>query len=458
MLYVQHGVLFKVFFVMVQKEILDLCLERYYDRMIEGIQNNMRIPSVKGKPEAGAPYGKFVNMALEDALLQAKELGLRVKNIDHKIGYAEIGKGDQMIAVLGHLDVVPAEGEWKHPPYEAVISEGILWGRGALDDKGPIIGALYALKAIQDSGIQLNKRIRVILGTDEESGSSCVKHYITSKEEMPSCGFTPDAQFPVIYSEKGAIQIVIEQKLTAKEDMLFEECNGGKAINAVMSNFSIAFFDEQTKTRYQKNFEGKNAHASEPWKGINAALKASKELLTLDDVPEAIKRMSCFIQESLMMFPRELEKGVQSFEEDLGKITINLGKMYKKKESVFYEFDIRYPYGINAADVIDQMGQLSGKYEMTIADKKNNPPLYISKDTEIVRKLMNLYCSEMGEEIAPIAIGGSTYAKSFPNMVAFGPIFPFQENKIHQPNESVDLKDLYRAITLIMYAMVVLAQ
>ena len=114
---------------------------------------------------------------------------------------------------------------------------------------------------------------------------------------MPSCGFTPDAQFPVIYSEKGAIQIVIEQKLTAKEDMLFEECNGGKAINAVMSNFSIAFFDEQTKTRYQKNFEGKNAHASEPWKGINAALKASKELLTLDDVPEAIKRMSCFIQD-----------------------------------------------------------------------------------------------------------------------------------------------------------------
>ena len=145
---------------MVQKEILDLCLERYYDRMIEGIQNNMLIPSVKGKPEAGAPYGKFVNMALEDALLQAKELGLRVKNIDHKIGYAEIGKGDQMIAVLGHLDVVPAEGEWKHPPYEAVISEGILWGRGALDDKGPIIGALYALKAIQDSGIQLSCHFR----------------------------------------------------------------------------------------------------------------------------------------------------------------------------------------------------------------------------------------------------------------------------------------------------------
>lgn len=158
MLYVQHGVLFKGGFVMVQKEVLDLCLERYYDRMIEGIQNNMRIPSVKGEPEAGAPYGKFVNIALEDALLQAKELGLRVKNIDHKIGYAEIGKGDQMIAVLGHLDVVPAEGEWKHPPYEAVISEGILWGRGALDDKGPIIGALYALKAIQDSGIQLNKK------------------------------------------------------------------------------------------------------------------------------------------------------------------------------------------------------------------------------------------------------------------------------------------------------------
>lgn len=228
MLYVQHGVLFKGGFVMVQKEILDLCLERYYDRMIEGIQNNMRIPSVKGKPEAGAPYGKFVNMALEDALLQAKELGLRVKNIDHKIGYAEIGKGDQMIAVLGHLDVVPAEGEWKHPPYEAVISEGILWGRGALDDKGPIIGALYALKAIQDSGIQLNKRIRVILGTDEESGSSCVKHYITSKEEMPSCGFTPDAQFPVIYSEKEPSKLLLNRNLQQKRICYLRNVMGAK--------------------------------------------------------------------------------------------------------------------------------------------------------------------------------------------------------------------------------------
>ena len=445
-------------FEMVQKEILDLCLKRYYDMMIKGIQRNIRIPSVKSKPEDSAPYGKFVNMALEDALLQAKSLGLNVKNIDHKIGYAEIGEGEEMVAVLGHLDVVPAEGEWKYPPYDAVISEGILWGRGTLDDKGPIIGALYALKAIQDSGIPLTKRIRVIFGADEESGSSCVKHYIEQKEEMPSCGFTPDAEFPVIFAEKGAMHIVVKQNLTEMEDRLWEQCYGGSAVNAVMSDFTIAFQSYQTQTKYQKTFIGKNAHASEPWKGINAALEASKELLSLDDIPKSIKKMCLFIQECLISFPNQWDNEPYSIEENLGKVTINLGKMQKTGKAVFYEFDIRYPYGIKAERVMEAMEQIAVKFNMTITEKKDNPPLYISKDSDVVKKLMHLYQEEIGKEAKPIAIGGCTYAKSFPNMVAFGPIFPEQENKIHQPDESVHLKDLYRSITLIMYAMVALAQ
>ena len=116
---------------------------------------------------------------------------------------------------------------------------------------------LYVLKTIQDSGVHLNKRIHMIFGADEESWSSCVKHYIEHKEEISFCGFTPDAEFPVIFSEKGAIQVVIEQELTEKEDVLFEKCYGGNAVNDVMSDFIIAFHSNQTKMRYQKRFEGK---------------------------------------------------------------------------------------------------------------------------------------------------------------------------------------------------------
>ena len=144
------------------------------DKIIEVIRKGIQIPSVKGEPQENAPYGENVKRMLEFALELGESWGLKTKNVDGRAGWVEIGEGDSMVAILGHLDVVPEGNGWEYEPYGAEVHDEILFGRGVADDKGPTLGAMYALKLIKDAGIPLKKRIRVIFGMDEENGSSCI--------------------------------------------------------------------------------------------------------------------------------------------------------------------------------------------------------------------------------------------------------------------------------------------
>lgn len=169
------------------------------DEIFASIKESVAIESVKGAPEEDAPYGRGPKEALDHALALGEKLGFKTGNLDNKVGWIEYGEGEEMAAVLGHLDVVPLGEGWKYPPLACEIHDGQMYGRGVLDDKGPVIGAIYALKAIRDLGLPIDRRIRVIFGTDEENGSSCVKHYNEAGGEQPAIGFTPDGQFPVIF-------------------------------------------------------------------------------------------------------------------------------------------------------------------------------------------------------------------------------------------------------------------
>ena len=165
------------------------------DEILAGIQQNMRIESVRGEAQPDAPYGPGPKAALEDALELGRKLGFKVGQADNRIAWVEYGEGKEMVGVLGHVDVVPAgDTGWTYPAYGAEIHDGILWGRGCLDDKGPIIGSIYALKAIRDLNLPIDRRIRVIFGSDEECGSSCAAYYVENGYEMPTIGFTPDEE------------------------------------------------------------------------------------------------------------------------------------------------------------------------------------------------------------------------------------------------------------------------
>ncbi len=177
-------------------------VEELKDQMIQGVLKLVRIDSVKSACEPEAPFGKGVKAALDKALELGEGLGFRTVNLDHYIGYAEYGQGEDYVCAIGHVDVVPPGDGWKQPPFSGYLEEGVLYSRGVLDNKGPILACLYGLYALKELGYQPKHRIRIIFGCDEESGFEDLKYYLT-KEKPPVYGFTPDCKFPVVYAERG---------------------------------------------------------------------------------------------------------------------------------------------------------------------------------------------------------------------------------------------------------------
>ena len=446
-----------------QKKTLIDNFEKIKPAMLAGIQQSMRICSEKGEASADAPFGPGPKAALLDALEQAEKLGFRTANIDNKIGYAEIGEGDEMVAVLGHLDVVPAGEGWNTDPYGAVIRDGILYGRGCLDDKGPIVGALYSLKAIVDSGIPLKRRIRVIMGTDEECGSACVAHYLATKQEMPVAGFTPDADFPAIFCEKGILRFELGCEIGGDGQAL--QLEGGVAANVVMPGLTLtapasaelpaeaadAVQVQQKGDTVQYTFTGKSAHAMAPQLGINAGYLAADYFKGVK-LSRDIDQIFGFVREKLNHEPDGKSLGIARTDEETGALTVNMGCMLRKGNMRVLTLDLRYPPVCNAEEIEEEIRKSAAEFGLRILEKEHAHPLYIPKDSALIKTLMGVYREMTGDQAEPIAIGGGTYAKAFPNMVAFGPLFPGDPDVIHQPNEWADLEKLLKSIEISMLA------
>jgi len=191
------------------EEILNDKIEYYKDELLKSIIDLVNIGSIKEESKIDAPFGEKPKAALVKVLEIAEDLGFKIKNLDNYIGYAQYGEGENYIGVLGHLDVVPVGEGWKFPLFSGHIENGKIYGRGALDNKGPIILALYGLYAIKEAGLKINKSVRIIFGTDEESGFNDIPYYL-KREKPPIMGFTPDCKYPVVYGERGRANIQIQ--------------------------------------------------------------------------------------------------------------------------------------------------------------------------------------------------------------------------------------------------------
>ena len=203
----------------------------YKDEVVKEIQNAVRVKSVKEAPLPGMPFGEGPAKALDHFMNLAKKLGFKAEKFDNYAMHIDMGEGKETLGILAHVDVVPEGDNWTYPPYSGTIADGKIYGRGTLDDKGPAIISLFAMKAIADSGIKLNKKIRMILGADEESGSACLKYYFGElKMPYPDIAFTPDSSFPVTYAEKGSVRVKIKKKFSTLKDVVIK---GGNAFNSV---------------------------------------------------------------------------------------------------------------------------------------------------------------------------------------------------------------------------------
>lgn len=436
--------------------------------IIAAVRQSVAIPSVKGRPIPGAPYGPGPKAALEDALALGRRLGLSTGSLGDRVGWVEYGDGEEMVMALGHLDVVPAGEGWTYPPFGGEIHGGCMYGRGVLDDKGPTIGAIFGLKAIQELKLPVSRRIRVMFGTDEEHGSSCVDYYIRQGGELPAAGFTPDGEYPLIFFEKGISQFTIGGRVTNRGDGRVLSLCCGTAANVVPSTCTLTLSDSfpcdlpgltvrETGTGTAVEAAGVSAHGSMPGQGENAAYKLFAALENVRFGGD-FQRMADFIRDRLLGETDGRRLGVYCRDEETGETTVNLGLAAYDGKEMSLTLDVRYPLGGDPDAVARRIREAAAAYGLSVLGEKRLPMLYVPKQSELVRRLMGVYEAQTGDRTAPLAIGGGTYAKAFRNMVAFGPVFPGEPDVIHQPDERVGIDTLIRSVQITAAAMWELAR
>ena len=445
--------------------------------IVQSLQESIRIRSVQADANEGMPFGEGVHRALEHCLTLSQSLGFKTVNVDNMIGYAEYGQGDEMVAVLGHLDVVPEGDGWSHPPYAAQIHDGKIYGRGAIDDKGPTIGALYALKAIQELKLPLSRRVRVIFGINEETGSNCVKYYVENGHELPVCGFTPDAEYPIINGEKGIVICKYRRKLTGQGDLQIKSIKGGIAVNVVPdyaeAEIGLPAGKAADIRKLAENIDeievedkedsmiiravGISAHGSTPEKGENAISHLLLFLGRLDFTGET-KEFIDFMNKNIGLDLNGEGLGIYLEDEISGKFIFNLGKISGNAQEINIEINMRYPVMKTYEDFIDIFKEKMNFGKMEEIYLKHDKSLYVSPDNELIKKLQKVYEEKVGEKAELISIGGGTYAKAMDNIVAFGPVFKGDPMVEHKPDEFIGIDSLIKNVQIMAAAIYELAK
>lgn len=411
------------------------------NEMIEALQKLVSFQSIAKEEGPEYPYGKEVHRAKEYVLNLAKSFGMRVTDVPGKYAYIEIGEGPRLIGILSHLDVVPAGDGWTQDPFGGEIVDGKIYGRGTTDDKGPTIAVLYAMKALKEK-TTLPARIRLILGQTEENGEWRDIEAYTEAEEIPECGFTPDGDFPAIQNELGAMVFQVEMPLEASG---FLEGEGGTAPNMVPAHARV-------KTEFAAyEASGKACHGCAPWLGVNGISALMENVHRAEPENRFAEMYADLIGKTIYG-----EKLGIAAEDESGKLTLNAGLLEVGADKVTLIVDIRYPAKKNPDEISGSLVRQFSSYGASCECVYQVRPLYTPSDSPVLGALLSAYREVTGDESRPISIGGGTYAKAMPNMVAFGPNFLGHENREHMEDEYILVDDFLKLEEIYERALVYL--
>ncbi len=427
--------------------------------LIRAIQQQVAIPSVIGEAKEGAPFGQAIAQSLETMLNLCESLGFTVKNGEGYYGYAEIGEGSETLGILGHLDVVPVGdlANWHHDPFDCQINDGKLIGRGTQDDKGPTLAALYAVKALIDSGVTFNKKIRFIFGTDEETLWRDMAKYRENGETIPDFGFTPDSKFPMINAEKGLLQAVLKTTNPAPVKLI-----AGNAFNSVPDQAEYTGEKQaEVKTALSKhNFQfketatsvlvlGTGIHSQAADRGENAISRLAISLHEVGLHCEAIDFIAEVIGEDA-----NANQIIANCEDEVsGKLTVNIGKVRLDETGQEIALDIRIPVSYEKATIVEPLQAIAQKYALSYEEFDWLAAIHVPTDHFLVKTLRDVYETETGLDSTPESSGGATFARALDNCVAFGMVFPDSVKTEHQPNEYITLADLEKATQIYAQAI-----
>ncbi len=465
------------------RELIAQKILAHESRIVRDICESVRIPSVKGAPLSGMPYGKGCADAIAHIMKLAEEMGLEAVNCDNYACHVEYtpegAEGDEYAAVLCHLDVVPVGDGWDTDPFEPVIKDGRIYARGACDNKGPGIAALHCLKVLKDMNAAGKRKIRVIFGADEESGMTDMAYYF-SKYPLPKWGFSPDGSYPLYNCEKGLGRISFAAPFEGK----ITKFQAGTVVNAVpssahmeLSDITEEDFNRLTATssiaRYQKehlsvhvkrtedgrahvDVSGYPAHASTPEEGVNAVAYGIAFLA--DALGETfLPPFFTFLKEKIGLGYYGEEMGIAAKDDISGPLTLNLGLVDCDESKMTAMIDIRYNVETVGYQMIKTIAAAASEYGVETKTVMNDAPLYVSPESPLIEKLSYVYESMTGEKAVPMSMGGGTYARTLKNRgVAFGPSFPNSPEDsggAHQANEYISIDALMKHAPICLQAM-----
>lgn len=449
------------------REEIERYIEDHKNEMIEDICTLCRINSEKMPYQPGMPFGKGTVEALSAALAMGEKYGFSINNYDNYVGTIDLNGGEAALDILAHLDVVPAGDGWEiTTPFEPVQKDGNLYGRGTADDKGPAVAALYAMRAVKELGLPVKKNTRLILGTDEECGSSDIEHYYAVEKEAPMT-FSPDSSFPVTNIEKGSLKgdftaefeesTVLPKMVSfvsgtkvnvvpAKAEAVFEGISvseAEKAAKEAKEELGIEFKIAATGDQVKILAIGANGHASTPWKGKNAltGLLALVERLPLAACPQLnmVKSLNVLMPHG-DVFGKGL--GVAMEDEISGPLTLAFSILKITENRLEGSFDSRCPICANEDNMLKVAKEAMKKHGISLNNDSMRPPHHVSGDSDFVRTLLKCYEMYTGNKGECVAIGGGTYVHELENGVAFGASMPNTENRMHGPDEFAVIDEL----------------
>lgn len=444
-----------------EKELLqsiDTFLSENKDAILADLKTLIDQPSVRGEAAPGAPYGTDVNAALEKALAIARRMGLETVNCEGHIGWADLpGKSKKQIATIAHLDVVPAGNGWASNPFEMVVKDGCVIGRGTLDDKGPAVLTLYIAKFFKERGVQLPYTLRLLFGTDEETGMEDVEWYL-EHYDAPAFLFTPDGEFPVGYGEKGGYGGDVISAPVSGNLMEFE---GGVAGNVVPDKASALVKADIAALRGTENVtvepagsglvritgHGVGGHASMPQGTVNAIALVVDYLLKNRLCSESENRALEMVH-VLLSATDGSSTGIASRDDVFGPLTCIGGTIALKGGCLVQNTDIRYPTSITDEEMFAKISAFAAQYGGSFKPMKPMKPFYIEPGSPAIRALVDTYNEVTGQSKQPFTMGGGTYAREFKSGASFGPEKPWEKNPdwvgtMHGPDEGVS-EDLLR--------------
>ncbi|MBR5047689.1 MAG: Sapep family Mn(2+)-dependent dipeptidase [Eubacterium sp.] len=445
-------------------------IDAHIQDLLDDIKRLCSVPSVKGEAKEGMPYGEGPYRSLNLALETAGGYGFATKNYDNYVGAADFDPAlPRYLDILAHTDVVPAGEGWTvTEPFKVIEKDGRLYGRGTSDDKGPLLCALYAMRALKETGQTLSKGVRLIMGADEECGSSDIRYYYGIEPEAEMT-FSPDGDFPLINIEKGMFHGTICK--TYEEDKSLPRLlslDAGLAINAVPQKAVLRFegldltsgdvkkamekIQETCQVLCQVSGEdeitviGASAHASTPETGRNAGLAAVMLALELPLSPSAALS---YLGKIPVLFPYGVTDGsgigIRMSDEESHDLTCTLDLFHMDPVSMKFTFDSRTPVMANEENCLQRAKTRIQETGLDCADFSMIPPHVVSSDSPFVKTLLESYETVTGLKGECIAIGGGTYVHNIQNGVAFGAIMPGIDTRMHGADEFFDIDNIILA-------------